>query len=393
MEDVMKELRDYLSRNRDFKVAFEAAFMLAKSMGIPQFKEYHTFDDYLNFYQTMLTWTPSENVDGNKIYYQLCMFYFVIDLPPVKSFQNPILPTSTPPWSWLSQWLIDYAAVLGEFMDTPASINAETLATFYASPKYHMSDYPPKPWETFNQFFARKINPAVRPIDPGLNVIVSPADSTCDGSWLIDNNANVTTFDSKHLPWSISQLLQDSKYGPQFKNGKFMHAFLAPWDYHRQHAPVSGIVREAKVIPGLCYLQVVAEPDENGKPQLRMRRGLVGRVNPALPTPNDGSTSIQAPDDPGYQFLQARGLIVIESPFGLVAVLPIGMCQISSVVLTVKEGDELKKGSEISYFQFGGSDIVVVFEAASEVDITATMGTHYNYGQEIGKARIMGESN
>ena len=52
--------------------------------------------------------------------------------------------------------------------------------------------------------------------------------------------------------------------------------------------------------------------------------------------------------------------------YGKVAILPIGMAQVSSVVLTVEKGDQVKKGDNISYFQFGGSDCVMVFERRVE---------------------------
>jgi len=376
MSDIVQELRNYLSNNPDFKAAFEAAFEKALALNVPQLAEsaIFTLNQYIDFYDTLLKWVPSENMDGNNIYYQLCIFYFVIDLAPVKSYQAPIQPQSSSPWTWLSRWLVRYAQELGKFLDTNESINESSLATFYAAANYHMDDYPVPfgSWKTFNQFFARRINSAVRPVyrPDDTSVIDSPADSTFDGWWPIDDNAKVTTFSSKHIPWSIDQLLVDSKYGEKFKGGKFMHSFLAPYDYHRQHAPVAGKVVEVKVIPGVCYLQVVAESDANGKPTLSMKREL------------------DAPDDPGYQFLQARGLIVLDTAIGLVAVLPMGMAQVSSVVLTVGNGDVLTKGQEISYFQFGGSDIVVVFEAASQVNITAVKGQHYNYGEKIAEAHV-----
>ena len=87
--------------------------------------------------------------------------------------------------------------------------------------------------------------------------------------------------------------------------------------------------------------------------------------------------------------MQNRGLVVIDSPVGLVAVLPMGMGQVSSVVVTAEEGRVLRKGEEISYFQFGGSDIVMVFEAAANVEFTATVGQHYKYGRA---PPIVGES-
>ncbi|HMU04116.1 MAG TPA: phosphatidylserine decarboxylase, partial [Saprospiraceae bacterium] len=83
---------------------------------------------------------------------------------------------------------------------------------------------------------------------------------------------------------------------------------------------------------------------------------------------------------------QARGLIVLDTPIGLVAVLPIGMCQVSSVILTAEVGKTMRKGEELSYFQFGGSDVILLFESSSNVSITAQMGVHYKVGTRIGEA-------
>lgn len=77
---------------------------------------------------------------------------------------------------------------------------------------------------------------------------------------------------------------------------------------------------------------------------------------------------------------------MLDSPIGLVAVLPIGMAMVSSVVLTAEAGVTLRKGEEISYFQFGGSDVVMLFEASSNVSITAQLGVHYKVGSRIAQA-------
>ena len=83
--------------------------------------------------------------------------------------------------------------------------------------------------------------------------------------------------------------------------------------------------------------------------------------------------------------MQTRGLIVLETKYGYVAILPIAMPQVSSVVVTAEEGVALKKGDEISYFQFGGSDIVYLFSANMNVSMTAHKGTHYKVGTKIGE--------
>ncbi|CAL1709658.1 unnamed protein product [Somion occarium] len=394
--DIVQTLKDFLNNpvNDQFKKDFKQAFKLALTYDVPQFKEYgiNTFDDYLNYMEDFLKWVPTENKDGKSVYYHICMFYFVLDLSPIKEYQTPIVPSA--PWTWLSQWIIDYAQEVGKFLDTPESFTPASLKTFQEAKSYRMQDYiePVGGWKSFNEFFARHIKPELRPIDSpdDPTVIVSPADSVFDGDWEV-NDSSFTSF--KGVPWSISQLLADTKFGERFKGGKFCHAFLAPNDYHRQHAPVAGKVVEAKVIQGLCYLEVLVKEDQNGKPVLGMKRKLAHHPHHAAPPRNAaGSTrgDLDAPDSPGYQFLQARGLITIDNPtLGLVAVLPIGMAQVSSVVLSVKDGDTVKKGQEISYFQLGGSDCVMVFEKKANVEFTAELHEHYNFGNQVAKANVV----
>jgi phosphatidylserine decarboxylase len=192
-------------------------------------------------------------------------------------------------------------------------------------------------------------------------VIVSVADSKFNGSWPIEEgNVTITHLNAKGVNWPIGKLLQTTSI--DYHNGVFMHAFLGPGDYHRQHAPVSGKVIEVKNIQDQVYLQV---DTKNG--HLTGDRRLVRdphMVSKHSQLKGDKSFyDLDAPDDAGYQWCQARGLVVIETEkYGKVAILPIGMAQVSSVVITVQEGQYVNKGDNISYFQFGGSDVVLVFE-------------------------------
>lgn len=405
-DNIVQQLRTYLAKDADFKNDFQKSFDAALESGIREFDDFNikTFDDYINWYETLLGWIPEEHKDGQFIYRTLCLFYYVMNFYPVEqNWTSPILPSTQSPYKWLSQWAIDYAKEMGKFLDTPESITPDSLATFYNAPSYRMNDYrvPSGGWKTFNEFFAREFIDVKkqRPIDtPESNkIIVSPADASFDSQWPVDEDAECII---KQIPWPISRLLDDPKnnYGPQFAGGWFCHSFLGPNDYHRQHAPVSGTVVEARVIEGLCYLQVEAEPDsdKSGSWHLKAHRPMfdtsfyrrpiiVGRDAPA---PDDRGLS--APNDTGYQFIQARALILIKTEdIGLVAVLPIGMAQVSSVVLSVKAGDEVKKGDELSYFQLGGSDIVMVFEKKANVKFTASPNQHYNFGQQVAVAQAI----
>ncbi|KAI1264559.1 phosphatidylserine decarboxylase-like protein [Xylariaceae sp. FL1019] len=302
-----------------------------------------TAEEYLQFANNYLHWTPTESVSGRQIYSVLSTFYFILDQPPLRDLQVPIEPYSIGrPLPWLSSWIVVYAQLMGQWMDTPPSLTNESLATFYASPRYRLDEalVPPGGWKNFNEFFGRKLVDGARPVAPGKLIVTYPCDCSYDSAFDIDSNS---TIDVKGVQWNIDDLLHPSAYEDSFQGGVFMHAFLNTHNYHRQHAPVGGRVLEARVIQGAAYLEV--QPD-----------GTTLRALRRIPGPD-------AQDGTGYQFLQTRGLIVIETDdIGLVAILPIGMAQVSSVVLSVKPGDRIEKGDEISYFQFGGSDCVVVFQ-------------------------------
>jgi hypothetical protein len=144
------------------------------------------------------------------------------------------------------------------------------------------------------------------------NVIVHVADSMFDGHWDI-NNGTIhlkTSVNMKGVDWPVATLLRDP--GIDYKNGSFMHAFLAPADYHRQLAPVSGEVIEARNIRDQVYLQVGKKAD-----------GGIGRSRGLIRDPDDlehrrtqsqgDFYDIEAPDEAGYQWCQTRGVIAIQT--------------------------------------------------------------------------------
>ena len=101
----------------------------------------------------------------------------------------------------------------------------------------------------------------------------------------------------------------------------------------------------------------------------------------------DKKGHIGATDYTDYQFQQERALLVLDSPVGLVACLPIGMDVISSCNLTVDKGDYLGKGDEFGNFLFGGSDMIMLFER-DNIDIKVSeIGKLYKMGQVFGTAK------
>jgi len=303
-----------------------------------------TVDEYLAFIDASYKLVPRQDYP-RETFNTLSTFYWLIDQPSGRKLQED---------AEFNKWMHDFANAWGEFLDTPES--AAGIASYYTDPSYAMWQYmrSPSGWLTFNQFFAREMKPGLRPV-AGIDnddIIVSPADSTFKAKFHIREDSTVTI---KHThTYSVLDLLEGSPYRNDFHGGLFAHAFLGPNDYHRFHAPVRGTVLECRAITGRVYLDV--------------------QIN------SDGE--FEAPDGAadGYEFRQERGLIVFDSPVGLVACLPIGMAQVSSVNMTAVEGAYLNKGDEFGYFAFGGSDIILLFQEGSGVEYTAAPGVHTNCG-------------
>ena len=77
-------------------------------------------------------------------------------------------------------------------------------------------------------------------------------------------------------------------------------------------------------------------------------------------------------NDLGFQMVETRACAIIETDdYGLVAMLPVGMSQICSVnwIPGLHVGQRLKRGDEMGFFQFGGSDIIMIFQRGIDVEI------------------------
>ncbi len=120
----------------------------------------------------------------------------------------------------------------------------------------------PAAYPTFNAFFAREIKESARPIAEPENDLVtsSPADCRLTAFPTIDL---ATKYWIKGFGFTLERLLGDSQLAAQFDGGSIVIARLAPQDYHRWHAPVSGTVTNIKDIPGAYYTvnpQAINEP-------------------------------------------------------------------------------------------------------------------------------------
>ena len=372
MHPIVQRLAQLVA-NHGWGPAFRSALQAVAAQRIPALARITTLDDYLAYIDAMVRWAPRESGDSRLVHDKLVEFYFVLDQPALKALQSKVEPGgSSHALTPLSQWIVDFAKAWGNYLDEPES--AAHIDSFRTNPAFHWDDYmpPPSGYRTFNQFFARHVKPGRRPVaalnDAG--VIVSPVDATFIGQWPIGADDAVAlkghAVNAKGMHWSIKELLADSPFADRFAGGTFMHCALRTFDYHRWHSPVAGQVVEARIIVGQASLDVdVIESD--------------------AATGSEPQRALHAVEGTGYQFVQTRALVVVESAVGLVACLPVGMAQVSSVVVTAEVGAVLRKGEEMGYFQFGGSDFVLVFENASGLQLSWQADVHVLQGEAIGR--------
>lgn len=193
-------------------------------------------------------------------------------------------------------------------------------------------------FSSWNDFFTRKFKPEKRPVaSPDDPYVIA---SACESApYKISTNVQQDTkFWVKEQPYSIEYMLDHSRYTWEFIGGTVYQAFLSAAKYHRWHSPVAGKIVEVKNIPGTYYAEVNTYPYDDAGPN--NSQGYITHV-------------------------AARAVAIIECDnpdIGLVAFIAVGMSEVSSCILNVKEGQHVEKGEEIGMFQFGGSTHCLIFQ-------------------------------
>ncbi|MBI2241531.1 MAG: phosphatidylserine decarboxylase family protein [Magnetospirillum gryphiswaldense] len=201
-------------------------------------------------------------------------------------------------------------------------------------------------YKSWNDFFTRLFKPGMRPVAEPDNprLVTSACESTPFA--LQRDVKSQDRFWIKAQPYSLLDMFGADRrdLAQHFVGGTVYQAFLSAYNYHRWHAPVDGTVVDAYLVPGTYYADAPSE-------------GL----DPAGPNNSQGFITSVA----------ARAVMVVDTGdkiLGKVAMIFVGMAEISSCVFSVKVGDQLKKGDEIGYFQYGGSTHCLIFDASVALD-------------------------
>lgn len=109
----------------------------------------------------------------------------------------------------------------------------------------------PLAYESFNAFFTRALKPNARPIDGDAQSVVSPVDGTVSQCGSIDGDRLIQ---AKGHHYSLLALLGgDAQLAQHYQGGQFACIYLAPYNYHRMHMPLSAQVQDTIYVPGELF--------------------------------------------------------------------------------------------------------------------------------------------
>jgi phosphatidylserine decarboxylase len=208
-------------------------------------------------------------------------------------------------------------------------------------------------FQSWDDFFTRTFRESIRPVYGAGddNVIVNACESAPLG---VQTNVQLTDqFWLKGQPYSLENMLDFDENAAQFAGGTVYQAFLSALSYHRWHSPVSGTIQKAFVVNGTYYLE-------------NMYQGFIDPSGADPSAPNNSQPFISA--------VATRAVIFIEADnpaIGLMAIVPVGMAEVSSCEITVQPGQHVQKGDQLGMFHFGGSTHCLVFRPG--VNLTFTL--------------------
>ena len=218
------------------------------------------------------------------------------------------------------------------------------------SAKYHG-------FHSWDGFFTRLFREGIRPVaSPENQDVIANACESMPFNIAHDVKAR-EKFWVKGQPYSVIDMLAHDKLAEQFVGGTVYQAFLSALSYHRWHSPVTGKIVKAFVEDGTYY----SEP-------------LFEDFSESQGADEAGEATAQ-----GYITATAtRAIIFIEADnpaIGLMAFIGVGMAEVSTCDITVKESQHVEKGDQIGMFHFGGSTHCLLFRKGVDVQGFPEKGT------------------
>jgi phosphatidylserine decarboxylase len=224
----------------------------------------------------------------------------------------------------------------------------------------------PLAYPSFNAFFTRALAPGARPMPESRAALACPVDGRVSQCTDVEDGQ---LFQAKGFRYDLGRLL-GGEAPEALKNGSFATLYLAPYDYHRIHAPADGRLVEMRYLPGALF-------SVNG--------ATVSAV-PRLFSRNE------------------RVACLFETDFGPMAVVLVGALNVGSIETTwageVAPGQDrqasfwrypedgpgsvrLARGDELGRFNFGSTVIVVLPEGGPRFVPGISAGRKVRLGETL----------
>ena len=184
-------------------------------------------------------------------------------------------------------------------------------------------------FDSYNDFFTRKLKPEARPIDHAPDVWISP----CDGRLSVYPITADGSFQIKHTHYTLESLLKNSSLAKRFLGGKLWLYRLCVDDYHRYIYPEGGIKSKNIRVPGIFHT-----------------------VNPIA---NDHY--------PIYKENTREYCLIKTENFGTILMMEVGALLVGKIENKETGSGSVCRGEEKGNFAFGGSTIVVLTQEGKAV--------------------------
>ena len=247
---------------------------------------------------------------------------------------------------WLSK-------AAGAFLSTKAS--CIFIRPFIRSNHIDMSQFEPVEYESYNDFFSRRIREGARTVDMTAEHLISPADSKLTVLPITENGR----FTLKHTEYTVGSLLKNPALAAEYVGGQALIFRLTVDDYHRYCYPFDAQKGENVVISG--------------------------RLHTVNPIANDFF--------PIYKENAREYTVLRTEKFGEVVAMEVGALLVGKIV-NHHGAASVQRGQEKGYFQFGGSTVVLLLKkdaALIDGDILENsrngIETVVKFGEKIGIAR------
>ena len=213
-----------------------------------------------------------------------------------------------------------------------------------------------KDFSSFNEFFYRKLKPAARPIDSDRRSVVSLGDGKLFAYETIDLDRLVQV---KGFTYSLRELIKNEEVANKYCNGTCLILRLCPTDYHRFHFIDSGTCEATSKIKGAYY-----------------------SVNPV---------ALQKVEKLFCENKREWSTFHSDN-FGDILYIEVGATFVGSIIQTYTPHKKVTRGEEKGYFKFGGSTVILFFEAGKiKIDKDIVDQTQLGYetyvlmGEKIGE--------